>query len=111
MTDQGDLETLLTRLRARLEKVDAELIGMVGERRALVLEIGRIKETLGRPVLDPSQEAKVVRRAAQRAREMDVDEELIRDVIWRIIASAREAQTGKSHWGPPEPPSAPDPEG
>jgi len=47
----------------------------------------------------------VVRRAAQRAREAQVDPELIRDVIWRIIASAREVQTGRSSWGPGEDPA------
>jgi chorismate mutase len=104
MTHQGGLEAELARVRKRLEDLDGELIRLVGERRALVLEVGRIKEGLDRPVLDPSREARVVRRAAQRAREMGVDEELVRDIIWRIIASAREAQTGRSHWGPPQPP-------
>jgi chorismate mutase len=52
-------------------------------------------------VLDPQQEAKVVRRAAELAREHGVDEELTRDVIWRIIAAARDAQAGRTRWGPP----------
>lgn len=79
-----------------------------------MLEIGRAKERLGLPVLDPPQEAKVVRRAAAIARELGVDEEMTRDVIWRIIAAARDAQEGRTRWGPPpEPPeggtSTPDP--
>ena len=65
---------------------------LVGERKALVLEIGRLKTQAGLPVLDPAREATVVRRAAELAREKGVDEELTRDVIWRIIASAREEQ-------------------
>lgn len=111
MTADRDLESTLARLRDRLEEVDGELIRLVGERRSLVLEVGRLKDALGRPVLDPTREARVVRRAAERAREMGVDEELIRDVIWRIIASAREAQTGQSQWGPPQTPGATGPEG
>jgi chorismate mutase len=51
--------------------------------------------------MDPQQEAKVVRRAAEIARELRVDEELTRDVIWRIIAAARAAQEGRTSWGPP----------
>jgi hypothetical protein len=35
------------------------------------------------------------------ARKLGVDEELTRDVIWRIIASARDAQEGRTRWGPP----------
>jgi len=48
-----------------------------------------------------------VRRVAALAREIEADEELIRDVIWRIIASARDEQEGRIRWGPP-PPGDPD---
>ncbi|MDE0082889.1 MAG: chorismate mutase [Gammaproteobacteria bacterium] len=85
----------LERVRARIADVDERLIRMIGERRALVLEVGRLKAVLGLPVLDPAQEAKVVRSAAVRARELGVDEEATRDVIWRIIASARATQEGR----------------
>jgi chorismate mutase len=84
----------LEELRKKILEVDEALVRLVGERRALVLEIGRIKKELGHPVLDPAREAAVVRRAAALARDHGVDEELTRDVIWRIIASAREEQEG-----------------
>jgi chorismate mutase len=90
----------LEELRTRIEALDRELVAVIGKRRELALEIGRAKEQLGRPVLDPQQEAKVVRRAAEMARELGVDEELTRDVIWRIIAAARAAQEGRTEWGP-----------
>ena len=72
-----------------------------------MLEVGRLKLALGLPVLDPAQEARVVRRVAERARALGVDEELARDVIWRIIASARAAQEHRTSWGPPEVPRPP----
>lgn len=93
-TDEAAREEL-DGVRARISQVDDRLIRMIGERRDLVLEVGRLKEALGLPVLDPAQEARVVRSAAVRARELGVDEELTRDVIWRIIASARAAQEGR----------------
>ena len=102
--DRGG-ENALDELRARIRQVDEELVRLVGERRDLVLRIGEAKEALGLPVLDPSQEARVVRRAAGLARELGVDEELVRDVVWRIIASARDAQEGRTRWGPPLPPA------
>ncbi len=96
----------LTEVRERIVKLDDELIRLIGERRDLVLEAGRIKEALGLPILDPAREATVVRRAAELARELGIDEELARDVVWRIIASARSAQTGTGEWGaPPRPPA------
>ena len=79
-------------LRERISEVDDRLIRIIGERRDLVLAVGRLKEILNLPVMDPAQEAKVVRKAAGRARESGVDEEMTRDVIWRIIASARATQ-------------------
>lgn len=98
-------EKALDELRARIRHVDEELVRLVGERRELVLRIGEAKEALGLPVLDPSQEARVVRRAAGLARELGVDQEMVRDVVWRIIASARDAQEGRTRWGPPLPPA------
>jgi chorismate mutase len=82
----------LERVRAQISEVDDRLIRTIGERRDLVLAVGRLKEILNLPVMDPAQEAKVVRKAAARARELGVDEEVTRDVIWRIIASARATQ-------------------
>ena len=96
-------EERLEALRARIQELDRELVALIGERRTLALEVGAVKAELGLPVLDPAQEARVVRRAAELARELGVDEELTRDVIWRIIASARDAQEGRTHWGPPLP--------
>ncbi len=101
MTDHAER---LEALRTRIREVDEALVRLVGERRELVLEIGRVKEALGLPVLDPPQEARVVRRAAELAREAGVDEEAVRDILWRIIASARDAQEGRTRWGPPPPP-------
>ncbi|MDZ7780103.1 MAG: chorismate mutase [Gemmatimonadota bacterium] len=95
----------LDRLRDRIHRLDRELVTLIAERRSLVLEIGGLKESLGLPVLDPPQEAKVVRRAAQIAREAGTDEELVRDVLWRIIASARSEQEGRTQWGPPPTPT------
>lgn len=89
--DQASLDSV----RKRIIEVDELLVELIGERRRLVLEIGALKTRLGLPVLDPSREAAVVRRAAELARERGVDEELTRDVIWRIIASAREEQEKK----------------
>jgi chorismate mutase len=100
----SDRAPTLEELRSRIERIDRQLVELIGKRRDVALEIGRTKQTLGLPILDPQQEAKVVRRAAEIARELGVDEELTRDVIWRIIAAARDAQEGRTRWGPPPPP-------
>ena len=100
----------LEELRKRIIAADDEIIRLIGERRDLVLEIGRIKEALGLPILDPAREARVVRRVAERSRALGVDEELTRDVIWRIISSAREAQSQRGSSHPSPGPTEPEPE-
>ena len=100
----------LEELRERIIAVDDEIIQLIGERQDLVLEIGRIKESLGLPILDPTREARVVRRVAERSRALGVDEELTRDVIWRIISSARQTQSQRSSSEPPPKPTEPSPE-
>ena len=92
--DQEEPKEGLEAHRRRILEVDELLVGLVGERRELVLKVGKLKAEMGLPVLDPSREAAVVRRAAELARDKGVDEEMTRDVIWRIIASAREEQEG-----------------
>ncbi len=99
----------LDELRDRIIAVDDEIIKLIGERRDLVLEVGRIKELLGLPILDPAREARVVRRVAERSRALGVDEELTRDVIWRIISSARQTQSQRGSSDPPPRPTEPEP--
>lgn len=101
---EAEARARLEEIRARILEVDQALVDLVGERRDLVLEVGRLKGSMGLPVLDPGREAQVVRRAAELARERGIDDELMRDVIWRIMAAARDAQEGQTRWGPPAPP-------
>lgn len=92
----------LSVLRDAIEDLDRELIRVLARRLALAAEIGQIKRNLGLPVMDPAREAEVVRRGANLAREEGIDPELVRDVMWRIIAQARGVQE------PPLRPTPPD---
>lgn len=96
----------LARMRDVMSEVTDRLIELMGERRNLAIEIGRLKKELGLPVLDPAREARMVRQAAVRARELGVDPEMARDILWRIIASAREAQGGRRPGWPDPPPDS-----
>ena len=93
-------EKRLNKLRSQIQELDRELVTLIGKRRDLAIDIGQAKGALGLPVMDPPQEAKVVRRAAEIARDLGVDEELTREVIWRIIAAARDAQDRNNESGP-----------
>jgi len=99
-TETSDREGEISDLRQRILDLDGRLVQILAERREIVLELGLIKQALGLPVLDPAREARVIRRAAREARALGIDEEMVRDILWRVIASARNQQEGRSSWGP-----------
>ena len=88
----GEASDEITRLRDAILECDHRLIQVLARRRDLVIRIGNSKKRMGLPVTDPQREAAVVRRAAVLARDSELDEELVRDLIWRVIASARTQQ-------------------
>ncbi len=83
----------LERLREEILDCDQELVRVLARRKDLVREVGALKARLGRQVTDPKREAVVVRKAATLARSAGVDEELVRNLIWQIMASARKEQS------------------
>lgn len=84
--------TDLERLREEILACDRELVRVLARRKELVREVGVLKARLGRQVTDPGREAEVARRAATLARSSGVDEELVRNLIWQIMAAARKQQ-------------------
>ena len=82
----------LEQLRHDIVSTDQELVRLIARRLELAREIGRTKEALGLPVMDPAREAEVVRRAVEQARAHGADAELVRGVLWRIIDAARGVQ-------------------
>ncbi|MXW16812.1 MAG: chorismate mutase [Gemmatimonadetes bacterium] len=84
--------TGLERLREEILDCDRELVRVLARRKELVREVGALKARLGRQVTDPGREAEVARRAAILARHAGVDEELVRNLIWQIMAAARKQQ-------------------
>lgn len=103
MSDEAEARAELEALRQRITALDDELIRLIGERRDLVVAIGKAKAKLGLPVMDPAREARVVRKAAERARDLGVDQEMTRDVIWRIMAAARSEQEERPMGWPERP--------
>ena len=104
MSDPATGRERLVRLRERIMECDRELVEILRRRRDLVREVGVLKASLGIPVTDPQREAQVVRRAAELAREADLDVELIRNLIWSIMSAARIQQSAPGESGGEEPP-------
>ena len=79
-------------LRSEIDAVDQGIVDAFARRVAIARRIGDLKEAAGQPVLDPSREATVVRRAAERARQAGLDEEAVREIFWRLVGLSRRTQ-------------------
>jgi chorismate mutase len=90
--DTSRSSTDLESLRGELERVDRLLISMLVERYRLAEAVGQVKRAAGLPVVDPAQEASVLRRIGALARAAGLGEEEVRQIFWRIIDLSRGAQ-------------------
>jgi chorismate mutase len=78
--------------RERIAAIDAELVALMAERLRVAREIGAAKRSAGAGALDPAQEAAVVRRAVERARQLAVPGEHVRAIFWELVRLCRDAQ-------------------
>lgn len=79
--------------RRELEELDGELVALLARRAAMARNAGQAKRSRGLPLVDPGQEAAVVRRAAGLARSTGLPEEEVRSIFWHLIALSRRIQT------------------
>ena len=82
----------LARLRREIEETDGAIIRLVAGRVRLARRVGAAKRALGLPALDPGQEAAVVRRASEIAREEGAPDEDVRHLFWHLIGTSRRVQ-------------------
>jgi chorismate mutase len=85
-------EAGLDELRRRIEEVDMSLLDLITRRCHLARSAGDRKRLEGMAVVDPAQEASVLRRAAARARDAGLEEERVRQLFWCLIDLSRTAQ-------------------
>lgn len=79
-------------LRQSIADLDRQIVSDIAQRIRLCEQAALCKSEANAPMVDPAQEAKVVRSAADQALENGIDAEAIRDIYWRIIEMSRKAQ-------------------
>lgn len=79
-------------LRDEVARLDDALLTLLAERLSVARRIGAVKRREGLPVCDPAREARVVRRAAERARSLSLPEDEVRELAWRVVRLARGVQ-------------------
>lgn len=82
----------LPELRAELDRVDAELIGAIAKRQALVAEIGRWKHAQGQQLRDYQRERQVISHVRERAANHGLDPALAEQVMQLLIESSLTTQ-------------------
>lgn len=87
----------LKQLRERIRTLDDQLLGLVKERLEVARAIGAVKMASGLPIKDYKVEKDVLARAAQRARELDLYEELATDLSKLLIRYSVQAQDEYHH--------------
>ncbi len=78
----------LCALRDGIDRVDAQILVLLGERAELVRQIGKLKRHTGLPIYDPERERQVVARLTEQAPQA-VDPEFVQRVFERIIDESR----------------------
>jgi chorismate mutase len=90
----GDALTELAACRDEIERLDNEIITLLGRRIALGKRTAVLKRAAGLPILDPGREAAVIRRVTETARDTGLPAEPVREIFWQIVGMSRRAQEG-----------------
>ena len=88
----ADVREALARLRAEIERIDRELVQLLGQRVQLARQVGAVKQRAGMPALDAEREAAVRARAGDAALALGLPPEEVRALFDRIIEVSRRAQ-------------------
>jgi chorismate mutase len=89
---KGEALTELARCRDEIERLDRQIVALLAERLRLGKRTGELKRAAGLPILDPTREAAVIRRAATVAREIGLPSEPVREMFWQIVGMSRRVQ-------------------
>jgi chorismate mutase len=81
----------LEALRQDVQAIDRELVRLFADRMRLVLEIGRLKITIGVPMFDASREREVISHALQLPH-YPLDAKVLEELFLQIVRIYREAQ-------------------
>ncbi len=78
----------LAALRGELDAVDADLIGAIAKRQAIVAEIGRVKEGSGQQLRDYRREAQVLANVRAKAKSAGLNPSLAENVMKQLIEAS-----------------------
>jgi chorismate mutase/prephenate dehydratase len=92
----------LTALRAQIDKIDRDLVGLMNQRAEVAREIGHLKQVSGQQTYDPSREETVLERVAA-ANAGPLASDSLKAIFRELISGSRaiEQHLRVAHLGPP----------
>ncbi len=82
----------LDRIRAGIDAADNEIVRQLAKRRALVIELAKIKKVLDIPVYDRKREQALIDRVKKWGTEHELNEEFVEVLFRLIIMNSKEVQ-------------------
>ncbi len=86
----------LSELRDEIDATDNELIEIIARRAKLTAEVGEVKRSLKQPLYVPERERSLIKERRKKAKKAGLSEELIEDVVRRIIRESYRTQTSQA---------------
>ncbi|MDJ0652907.1 MAG: bifunctional chorismate mutase/prephenate dehydrogenase [Xanthomonadales bacterium] len=83
---------MLEELRARLSKVDQQILELIAQRQSLVQEIGATKQSAGIPTRDFAREKRVIDNARAHAEKLGLPLAMAEDIMHRLIEVSLQRQ-------------------
>jgi chorismate mutase-like protein len=96
----------LGHLRAEIDGIDDAIVALLAERFGVVKEVASIKQAQHLPVVAPARHAEVLRRVAEAAASLGVDEEFVRRLYEAIHTEACRIEDKIMDSDAPQPPPA-----
>ena len=87
-------ESRIDALRKTIDLVDQNIVLLLAERQALVRQIGDLKKTRGKKILDKSREEKILRKQLPVASQLGLDRRFTAKLFRAIFQLARTTQKG-----------------
>ena len=82
----------LKEIRAKIEKLDAQILNLIEQRTALAKDVLEAKKALGMPINDVDQNMVVLNRVANAATEMGLDGDAVKRIFEMLIQMNIERQ-------------------
>jgi chorismate mutase len=84
--------TDLNKYRSDIEEVDQSIIELIDKRIGITKRIFEVKRREGRPICDPEQESRVLRRAMDLATEKNLDAGAVKNIYEILIRMSTQKQ-------------------